>query len=787
MINILGLTMGFFCFFLLNAYVLKETSFDQNQKQVFRLLQKTTDENGTQHELAQSPPKIGHESKLLFDEVSNQTQILYMGRVNVGNDPATVNHQQIAVLDDNFLKVFDFPLVEGISTNLSDRPNGIILTKSIKEIYFGKQPAMGKILKTGYGDYPVVGVLEDFPENSHLENFVFFSHQMASEVFNWFDRFMSSNWSRNELITYFKVLPNADISTLNNKITTLAKENYPADRTFNSSYALQAIQDIHLYENDVEGEINKSKGNGLYVRLFFWIAVLILLVACSNYTGLLNIAFIDRSKEIGLRQILGSGKLNLLYQFLLESVIVISISMALAYALLWVGQSHVQGWFGTSLRLTQIPIKGMLTVLFFGILLGILSVAYPFWLIIRSGMSSSLKNTISVGSKLPFRRVMLTFQFIAVITFLTASVVFNRQMSFLEKREIGFEKEGLVTIDINSRILRKQFKAIKAEFLRIPEVSAVSTSSRVPGEWKNIPMVKARRKGQASADAHDMMFIGADDNFLQTYNLKLIKGSNFKGAPSDSTKVFINSSALTALGLENPIGQYITMPSANFGGSNENLKEPFLAQIAGVVEDFQIEDFRTNIKPLIIANWNNPVHSIDYYTLKIKTADWSETIAALKRVNDSFDPATPMELNILGDKFDRFFDQDKEHLKLLNFFSSIVIFLTCMGLFAMSAFVARSRTKEIGIRKVLGSSIIELLYLLSKDFLVLVFLGWVMAAPITWYLLNKWLMGFAYRINFEWWTLVITGLLCLIMTIATVSFQSIKAAIVNPIKSLQTE
>ena len=382
---------------------------------------------------------------------------------------------------------------------------------------------------------------------------------------------------------------------------------------------------------------------------------------------------------------------------------------------------------------------------------------------------------------------MLTFQFIAVITFLTASFVFNQQMKFLESRELGFEKEGLATIDINSGILRSQFRAIKNEFLRLPEVNSVSVSSRVPGEWKNIPLLKAKRNGQPTTEAKDMLFLGADRDFLETYHIALHMGSNFSGSPSDSSKVLVNQAAVAALGLENPIGQIIEVPFVNYGGSSRSLEVPFRARITGVLEDFQIEDFRTGIKPLIVGNWNNPLHSIDYYTLKIKTADWAKTVAALGAVNDSFDPKTPMEFHVLNDKFARFFVQDKEHFKLLNFFSVIVVLLAFMGLFAMSAFVARSRTKEIGIRKVLGSSLAGLLYLLSGDFVKLMLVGLIIAAPISWYLLNGWLSNFAYHIDFKWWMIALAGIACLSLTMFTVSFQSMKAALANPAKSLGTE
>lgn len=778
-INIVGLTLGFFCFFLLNSYVLKETSFDLKQEGIYRLLQKATDENGTEREMAVIPPKVGIESEASFDEIEMKTQIMYLGRTTFGNDPTNTHHEHHAILDDNFLKVFDFDMTEGSTEDLKNHANGIVLPKSIKEQYFGKENALNKTLRVYGKDFRIVGILEDFPENSHFENMIFITEQMASEVFDWYDNFVATDWDESQFATYFKLLPNTDLTALGDKITTLAKENNVNNSNYNSIYSLQTVQDIHLYDGDVEREFNKNKGSKLYVRLFFWIGLLILLVACFNYAGLLNIAFMDRSKEIGLRQIIGAEKKQLLGQFLTESFLLVAVSMGLAYALLWVSQPLVKSWFDTTISLSGIPVKGILLTVIAGLVLSLLSVLYPFWLIIRTGTSSSLKQTVSAaGSKLPFRRFMLVFQFVMVIAFLTASFVFNKQMNFLENKELGFEMDGLATIDINSRILRNQFEAIKTEFSRIPEVTSVSVVSRVPGEWKNIASVKAKQMSQATTDAKDLLFIGADKDFLKTFQISLLEGANFSGVPSDSTKVLINNTVVQTLGLENPVGKLIEILEDD---------EVTQVQIAGVVEDFQMEDFRTSIKPLIIGNWNNPIQSIDYYTLHINTSDWSKTIKDLSAVNDSFDEATPMELNILSDKFARFFEQDKLRFKLLNFFSGIIVFLACMGLFAMSAFVAKSRTKEIGIRKVLGSSVLQLTHLLSQDFVKLMLVGLLIATPITWYLLQGWLSDFAFHIDLKWWMIAVAGLGCLALTLVTVSFQSVKAATVNPVKSLRSE
>ena len=779
-INIIGLTFGFYCFFLLNAYVLREGSFDRQHEHVYRLLEIATDENGNIRESASLAPAIARKAETLFEDIENQTQILPIGRTDVGNDPEMVSHEPVVILCDNFSDVFTFPFTEG---NLSDESNGIVLTKTIKEKYFGKEPALGKILKTGYGEHPIVAVFEDFPENSHLVNGIFFTEQVAKQIFREWEASILSDFENRNFISYLKLNPLSDLETLGSNIQKLTADNYPKEKVFNSTFKVQPVQDIHLYQNEVEGEINHAKGNGLYVKLFFWTGLIILLVACFNYAGLLNIAFMDRAKEINLRQIMGSRKLQLLWQFLSESLLLTSVSILLAFLILLVSKSSVQNLFGSTLNISEIPITGILFTLAVGLFISFLAVAYPFVLILKN---DSYRNKLT-ATKLLFRRVMLVFQFVAVISFLMASIVFNKQLGFLKNRQIGFKKEGLATIDVNSRILRSRFEAIKTEFLRIPEIESVSVTSRVPGEWKNIPIVKAKRIGQDKGSAEDALFIGADKDFLATFQVELSLGENFTGLPADSSKVLINEAAAKALGLDDPIGQHIDIPAVNFGGSVEDLEQVFNVRITGVVKDFQMEDFRTTVKPLIIGHWNNPIHSIDYYTLKINSSDWQKTRVALEEVNDLFDPHSPVEFNVLDAQFDRFLTSDLSRFKLLNFFSGIIILLAFMGLFAMSAFVAKSRTKEIGIRKVLGSTVSGIVALLSKDFVTLVIVGLLIAAPLSWYLLQQWLSDFAYQIELKWWMIGSAGLGCLVLTLGTVSFQAIKGALANPVNSLNRE
>ena len=546
-------------------------------------------------EIAPLGPQVGYASKEQFPEIEAVTEIIVLGRVTVGNEPGNRNYERVTTVDKGFFKVFNFNFLEGNAENLFSQANGLLLTQSLKEKYFGSGTALGQTLKTNLFDGVVAGVIEDFPPNTHLEGYLIFPEQTASTAFNWWDDFTSTNWHRNAFLTYFKLRKDANIASLENKITRLASENWPEDQLFNSQFALQPVKDIHLYAGEVEGEINKSKGNLFYINIFFWIAFVILLVACFNYTGLLNVAFMGRSREIGVRKVMGAGRKQLLWQFLIESLLLTSFSMLLAWVILQYAQPHLPTLFGPAFDLSTIPLTKIFWIALVGLGISLLAISYPTYLISQLAVVKALQEKHSSNQKFPFRKVMTIFQFVVAIALIASTTVLYRQVNYLQEKELGFDLDGLVTVDINSGILRSKFEAIKQEFSKLPEVQSVSVSSRVPGEWKQFPFVEVLKVGQEPSESKEMIFIGADSDFLSTYNVQLTKGVNFRPHLADTTKVLVNQSAVKALGLENPVGQIINIPQVNWSGDLDELNQPLSAQIAGVVEDFHFEDLRTAI------------------------------------------------------------------------------------------------------------------------------------------------------------------------------------------------
>ncbi|MCB0608359.1 MAG: ABC transporter permease [Lewinellaceae bacterium] len=790
--NIAGLTLGLGCFLLLNSYIGSEKNFDGMNPGAYRLLQKITDSNGLVRESAASGSRVGAEANAQFPEIESVTQIMEIGRLTVGNDPDNKNYEGISTIDSNFFEVFGFKLKEGDPAGAFSQPNGAIVQEKFAKKYFGDQSALGKTLKTNVFECTITGVLEDFPENSHFQGQLMVTTQLASANFRWWDEFMQTNWNRNSLITYFKVRPDADIPELGRKITAMAKSNWPKDAPFTSEFFLQPVQDIHLYAHDVEGEINNARGNAFYIRLFFWIALVILLVACFNYAGLLNVAFLGRSREIGVRKAVGAGKGQLLNQFFLESALLTGVALVLAIVLLNFLQPLIARFLGTSFSWSHIPAIQIAALGGIGFLVSLLAIVYPGWMITRVAAVQAMKNENNARSGFSFRKGITVFQFATAIALIGCSFLFYRQINYLQSKEMGFNKDGMVIVDINSRNLRSQFEAIKAEFSKLPEVQSVSVTSRVPGEWKNFPLANVKKRGQSDDQRKEMIFIGADQDFLNTYGISLLNGANFSGSvASDTSKVLINATAAKTLGFENPVGQWIEIPSVNWSGDNNPLDRPMLAQVAGVVRDFHFEDVKLAIKPMVIGFWQNPIHNIDYYSIKVSTSDWPGTLASLKKINDSFDSANPLEYNILNDRFERFYEADILRSRLLLFFSGIVIFIACLGLLVMTAFTLRNRTKEIGVRKVLGASSIQIIQLISREFTRTVGIAFLIGMPLAWYAMNQWMAEFAYHIPMDWLTFLPValgaGIFAVLIALATISLQSIRAAFANPVDSLRDE
>jgi putative ABC transport system permease protein len=787
-INIFGLTSGFICFILITLFLQNELSYDMfhtDASRIFRVLQHEQ-KDGVVRDVAPVAARIGPEAASQFPEVEDAIRISAIGRITMGNDPANRDYESITLADSNFFRFFDFPLIQGDPDKALATPNGVVLSETTARKYFGNEPALGKRIWTSTQEFTVTGIMKDAPKDSHLKIELVFAEVTWANYFDFYKNFVASDWKSNSFITYIKVREGANAAVLSEKITSLVKKNYPADQDFNSTFSLQPLQNIHLYSDNIQGiGVNASGIKPFYLYMFGAVAFLILFIACLNYMNLSTAAAYKRTREIGTRKTLGAQRLQLIMQFSGEALLLALFSLAIAMAFIQVVLPAVNAFLEKDLSIGNLPPNWLMAVIAAMILSGILSSLYPAYIISKVSPAEAIKRDVKFGNRsIPVRKMLVVVQFSISIMMIASTIIIYRQLQFMRNKDLGFDLDNLLVIDINSNSLRRDFENVKAQFKSIPEVQAISTSTRVPGEWKSFPITTIRTNSERQLET---IFVGIDGDFLNTYNIKLVEGRNFNGTKSDSLKVILTKLAVEELGLKDPIGQVIEIPTVRSGGNIQNLETPFRAEVIGIADNFHFESFRQKMMPLVFAYANTPIQRIDYYTMRIRTNDWQATIAKLKEVNNKLTADDPLEYTFLDGRFEEFYQADVKRGQIFITFSFIIVLIACLGLFALVSYAIESRTKEIGIRKVLGASVRNILQMISSEFLALVIISSVIAIPITIYLMKKWLQDFAYHIPLAADIFILASAIAVIIALATISFRSVKAAIMNPVKSLRSE
>jgi putative ABC transport system permease protein len=797
-INLLGLTLGFACFLLLSLYIHDELSFDgfhHDADRIYRVLQHERQVDGGVRDLAVVNAQVGPESLKQFPEVEDALHFTGFGRITMGNDPPTRQYVSLLALDPNFFTFFDFPLVEGDRSTMLSSPDAVVITESTARKYFGNEPALGKSIWSNlvrrenrqYVAFTVAGVVKDFPSNSHLTFEVMFSEPTFPGVFPDYKNFISTDWTSNSFVTYIKLKPGADVKAFEEKITSLVKNHYPVDQEFKSTFSLQPLKAIHLNSMHLqESRADYNSINPFYIYLFSAVAFLILFIAGLNYMNLSTAAAVKRTREIGTRKTLGAQRPQLIGQFTGEAVLLSGLALILAIALVQLILPSANAFTEKHLALGQLPALWMIGVVLVMLLVGVLSSLYPAYLIARVAPVQALKNATGSGNaRLSMRKLLVAGQFAVSILMISSTLVIYRQLNYLREKDLGISVSDLLVIDINSGNLRRNFEQVKSEFASVPEVLQISTSTRVPGEWKSFPVAHAKADGQTQPK--DLIYVGIDQDFFSTYKIKLLKGRNFSGGREDSTKVILTQFAAEQLGLNDPIGQIIEIPSVRWDASVEVIENPLRVEVIGIADNFHFESLRQSMMPVIFAYPNTSVQRIDYYTLEIKTANWSETLDKLRAINSRIDPENPMEYTFLNDRFGEFYKADEKRGQLFLFFSLVIVLIAVMGLFALVSYSMECRAKEIGVRKVLGATVNSILALVSREFLVIVVVASVVALPISWWLMQVWLSDFAYRVPLNVQTFLLAAAVSLLIAFLTISIRTLRTARANPVNSLRSE
>lgn len=790
-INIFGLTTGLVCFLMIALYVFDELTYDafhKNSGSLYRVVEAKTSADGKPSKVVSTAYNISEEARKNLPGVEGATRFSMLGRVNVsGTEGKEVFYENYYIADASFFNLFSFPVLQGNAATALNEPHTAVLTGEAALKIFGTVNAIGKTLVTDGDSIPhrVTAVIR-IPDNSHLQFSIVFAEATLYASQNFMD-FVQSDWSSNSFTTYLRLREGTDAVQIASRLNNLAASHRTAEAP-KSSFILQPLRAIHFHSEGLEGETGKA-GNLTHIYVFGIVALFVLLIACINYMNLTTARFAVRSKEIAVRKVAGASQGNLVRQFLTEASLVTVLSLILSLGMVQLLLPRFNSFTEKKLSLDihtdwRLWAGVVLVVVFVSILSGI----YPALVQSRLKPYLLLKNKITgVGSQLSVRRALVVFQFSLSIIMIVATMIVYQQLKYVESRDMGFNKEQLLVVDINSGAVRRSAEAIKSEFGKIASVQSVTTSSRVPGEWKVIPKVKLRAEGRMTTPGEDVYYVVADEQFLNTFQIKLQSGRNFRADAGDSASVLINEAAAQMLGIAEPMGQVIDVPSVAFSGNASTLEQPFRAQVIGIVKDFNFRSLREKVEPMVVAWKRNPVHNIDYFTVRIGIGNMQETINRMKEVLAKVDASHLFEYNFLDKQWDLFYREDQKRQVIFLSVALLTIVIACLGLFGLATYAAQQRIKEIGIRKVLGASVGGIIALLSKEFLKLVIVAAVIAFPIAWWAMDSWLQDFAYRVNIHWWVFAAAAVAALLIALFTMSFQTIRAALANPVRNLRSE
>ncbi|TAH01066.1 MAG: ABC transporter permease [Sphingobacteriales bacterium] len=798
-LNVLGLTFGLSCFLLIGLYLFDELTFDQqhnNADRIFRVIEhrKTPIENKN---IAAVSYKLSEESPKSIGEIENIARMTQFGRDNLGNTLGQKKFlEDITVANNGLMEVFDFEAVDGNPKTALKEPNSIVIVEDLAKRLFGDAKVVGKSVKwDGYEQpFTITAVIKNHPRNSSFS----FSSVYSESTYSSDTSYVNDNgrdWSSNGFIVFALLKKNASSATVSPKLNNLLDANFKSEAGTSMTYSLQSLKDIHLHSENIINRISNSNatssnaGSMFYIKIFAIIALFVLLIACINYMNLTTAKASNRSKEIGIKKAIGAIRSQLITQFLTESILVTFISFILSVVLVNLILPFFNDFVNKELSLglsTNYQIwLATITVVF---ITGFLSGTYPAFMLSRFSPILLLKSLkIPNRSDFSLRKGLVIFQFTISVVMIVATIVLFFQVKFLNNKDLGFNKEFLLVVDINSGKIRESAPVIISEFSKIPNVKNVSTTSRVPGEWKNIPTIKVKQIG--SVDEHKVSyFLGVDENFSKTFEIELLKGKAFTGM-ADSASVIINETAAKILNITEPSDQILEIPERSMGGSFRPLRDDqvFRARVIGIVKDFHFQTLREKIAPMVMGYQRNPIHNIDYYTSRIEAKDIETTLKKMEQILTKIDPENLFEYHFLDQQLALFYAEDARRQSMLIWAALATILIACLGLFGLATYAAEQRIKEIGVRKVLGASVVNLATLLSKDFLKLVLISNGIAFPIAWWATDKWLQEFAYHIKIQWWFFALAGIMAIAIALLTVSYQAIKAALMNPVKSLKTE
>jgi len=773
-INIGGLAIGLACCILIGLYTWDEYNYDRFHSQfnnIYRVVDQQI-QGGSTYNVAVTPGPLADALKNDFPEVLQTCRLGKKWNGILQVDSLYFEPKDILATDNSFFSLFNFKLTQGNSKKALLGPDEVVISETLAAQIFGpdwqySNKVLGQQIQFNKDrTLTLVGIVQDPPLNSHLQFDV-----LLSLRFDELDE-RSYNWFSNNYHTYILVNPEADAKALNVKLYKHLTKFLPDT---NITLSLQALSDIYLYSKfDFQTDWSKTS-DVVYIQIFLAVGLIVLLIAIFNFINLSTARALSRAKEVGVRKVIGAIHKQLIAQFLSESLLITFLSVGLALIILQFFLPLLNDISGKSLYVPFNDPYFDLTIIGFTVITGVMAGTYPAFYLSNFKPVKVLKGFFAIHSGQLFRRTLVVGQFMFSVILIIGTIVIYKQLEFLQNKNLGFDKSQLLYVNVKNAELRAKALLLKSDLQEQTSIAGVATTSTNLVDVIN-STGQVKWEGQDAEDQFLMTQINIDPDFLSTTGMELVAGRNFNPSiPSDTASAYIiNETAAKRMGWtpQEALGKTFTLWS-------------YPGTIIGVVKDFHFRPMTTTIEPFLFHYW--PRESCRGLFVKLKANHVHEAIAAIEKLYKKYDQRTAPSYQFVNDVLEHQYRTEQNTGRIVLHFSILAILISALGLFGLATYAAEQRTREIGVRKVLGASVISIVNLLSRDFLKLVCLAILVASPIAWWSMNQWLQDFAYRINIEWWIFLLSGLFAVAIALLTVSFQSIKAALTNPVKSLRSE
>ncbi|WP_281541439.1 ABC transporter permease [Maribacter aestuarii] len=788
-INLLGLTIGTVSCLAIVLYVFAQFGYDtqhENADTIYRVETIIERDGKASWNTAAASPPTAFALKEDFPEVQEATRVVLTdvftsNLIGAANSEDAYYEPRVYMADSTFFKIFNYKFLEGRPETALNEPNALVLSSSLANKLFGRQKALGKNVTWGSGadaqTLTVKGVFDESFEKSHLDpNYIV---SMSTPGMGTFVQNFASFATNNFVYSYIKLQPNSNAQGLQRKLPTFIQERGAKDLKDagmdNKVLVLQKVSDIHLYSEGRENQIHEVS-NIKYLYFLLTLAFFIQLVACINFINLSTARASKRAKEIGVRKVVGAGKNILIRQFLGESLLLSLFAMLISIPITILLLPVVNELTNASLVLQDLFNWRIIFILFgLGTITGLVSGIYPAIILSSIKPIKALKSsTILQSGNGTFRKVLVVFQFVVSISLVATVIIVTQQFRFAQNKDLGFQKENLLALRIGTAEASNKFESLKSSFLNVPGVVNVSSGNYAPsevilndnglylpgGSRENVTIVKRQ---------------GISEGYFETMNIPLLKGRDF--TPADTTdQIIVNEATLRVFDIkeEEALSSRLVQ---SFGD------ETYEMRIIGVAKDYHFASLKNEIAPLFLYKEDEP----NWLFIKTQTADYQQLLSGLERQWKATVNNVPFDYRFVDKEVVKLYDEEKRLGQISVVFTILAILISCLGLFGLVSYVAEQKKKEIGIRKVLGASINSVVQLLTKDFIKLVGVAFLIASPIAYYFMQRWLEDYTYRIDIQWWVFALAGGFALLITVLTVSFQSVKSALANPVKSLRTE